>query len=62
MTAPKKFAPNYLKLADVAEATGCSIRHIQEEIKRGNIRAYKPGKCLLFDPVDVEKWIKRKAV
>lgn len=37
-----------------------SERHIKEEIKRGNLRAYKPGKLLLFIPQEVEKWITKK--
>lgn len=62
MAAEKKTSLNYIKLTDVIEATGCSDRHIREEIKRGNLRAFKPGKEILFSPDDVEKWIKRKAV
>lgn len=52
----------YLKLEEVVEIAGCSPRHIHEEIKRGNLKAYKPGKCLVFKEDDVESWIKRKAV
>nr|BFD63141.1 hypothetical protein BdHM001_18220 [Bdellovibrio sp. HM001] len=51
---------SYIKLTEVIEITGCSERHIREEIKRGNLRAYKPGKELLFKREDVEKWITKK--
>jgi excisionase family DNA binding protein len=52
----------YIKISEVVEISSCSKRHVMEEIKRKNLRAYKPGKELIFDPADVEKWIKRKAV
>ena len=51
---------NYINLQEVVKITGCSERHVREEIKRGNLRAYKPGKELLFKPEDVEKWITKK--
>lgn len=50
----------YFKLPQVIEYSGCSERHIKEEIKRGNLRAYKPGKELLFKPDEVDKWITKK--
>jgi len=50
----------FIKIEGVIEMSGCSKRHIMEEIKRKTLRAYKPGKALLFDPAEVEKWIKRK--
>ena len=52
----------YLLIAEVAEQTHCSVRHIHDEVKKKKLRAFKPGKCLLFDPEDVDKWIKKKAV
>lgn len=52
----------YLTIEQVAEKIGCSVRYLHEEIKKKNLRAYKPGKRLVFDPEDVQKWIKKKAV
>lgn len=53
---------NYLKIKDVIDISGCSERHIREEIARGNLKAFKPGKELLFRPEDIEKWILKKAI
>lgn len=53
---------NYITLKEAAEYCHCSIRHLQEEITRGNLRAYKPGKLLLFDIEDLNKWVKKKAI
>lgn len=50
----------YIKLPDVVAYSSCSVRHIKEEISRGNLRAYKPGKELLFKIEDVDKWITKK--
>lgn len=52
----------YLTIKEVAEKYRVSVRHLQDEKKRGNLKAFKPGKVLLFNQEDVEKWIKRKAV
>lgn len=60
MSAEKKL--NYLTIKEVAESFHVSVRHLHDEIKRGNLKAYKPGKSLLFNLEDVEKWLKRKAV
>lgn len=38
----------------------CSVRHIKEEISRGNLKAFKPAKELLFRVDDVQKWVLRK--
>lgn len=52
----------YLKIDEVVGISSCSKRHVMEEIKRKKLKAFKPGKELLFDPHDVEVWIKRKVV
>ncbi|MBA3755920.1 MAG: helix-turn-helix domain-containing protein [Nitrosomonas sp.] len=52
----------YMTIKEVALTAQTSVRHVAEEIKRKNLRAFKPGKRLLFDPEDVQKWIKKKAV
>ncbi len=53
---------NYMTLKEAAEYAHVSIRHLQEEISRKNLRAYKPGKLVLFDIEDLNKWIKKKAL
>lgn len=52
----------HFKLPAIVELLKVSPRHIKEEIKRGNLRAFKPGKELIFFQEDIEKWVKRKAV
>jgi excisionase family DNA binding protein len=52
----------FLTIEEVAKKATVSTRHVANEIKRGNLKAFKPGKRLLFNSEDVEKWIKRKAV
>lgn len=65
---PKKEEPLVLpnmphfRLRAVVELLHVSARHVKEEIKRGNLRAFKPGKELIFFQEDIEKWVKRKAV
>lgn len=52
----------FLNVDEVVEIAGCSKRHVMEEIRRKNLRAFKPGKELRFAPDDVEKWITKKVV
>lgn len=61
MTEVRKEELKYMTLKEVSEATKTSIRYVQEEIKRKNLRAFKLGKRLLFSPEEVLKWIKKKA-
>jgi excisionase family DNA binding protein len=56
----EKKLTKYLTLEDVKDYAQCSQRYIYYEIERKNLRAYKLGRMLRFDPVDVEMWIKRK--
>ena len=52
----------YVTIEEACEYTQVSLRHLKEEIKRKNLRCYKPGKRLLFSIDDLNKWIKQKAV
>ena len=52
----------YLTLKEAAEYCHVSTRHLQEEITRKNLRAYKPGKYVLFEIDELNKWIKKKAI
>lgn len=58
----EKLKEQFLIIEDVAKIANVSLRHIKDEIKRGNLRAYKPGKRLIFDPIEVTKWIRKTAV
>ena len=58
----KEELPKLMTVDEVLAYAGCSLRHLDDEIKRGNLRAYKPGKERKFFPDEVIKWIKKKAV
>ena len=45
-----------------AAAAKCSIYTIREAIKRGDLKAYRPGKGYLIDPVDLDRWVRSNAV
>lgn len=49
-----------LTIEQVAKKIGCSIRHVYDEIARGNLKAMKLGKRLKFEQQEVVKWAKRK--
>lgn len=51
----------YMTIEEVCAYARCSERHLHQEIKRKNLKAHKPVREILFDPRDVEAWIKRKA-
>lgn len=51
---------DYMKLSEVMAYASCSERFIMDEIKRKNLRAYKPVRELLFDPKDVHAWFRKK--
>lgn len=53
---------DFLFIEDVADMAGCSVRHIHDEIKRGNLKAMRLGRRLRFDEDEVMKWAKRKTV
>ncbi|MGZ3797894.1 MAG: helix-turn-helix domain-containing protein [Pseudobdellovibrionaceae bacterium] len=61
MTAAEKIQ-NLLIIEDVAKIAGCSVRHIHDEIKRGNLKALRLGRRLRFEEIEVLKWAKRKTV
>lgn len=52
----------FITIEQAVEYCQVSRRHIETEIKRKNLRCYKPGKRLLFSIEDLNKWIKQKAV
>lgn len=52
---------DYLTCEQVADITKCSVFHIREAVKRGDLVAYKPAKCYLFTRDDVDAWIKSNA-
>lgn len=56
---PQKFGMTFKEAVDYAN---CSLRHLQEEIKKKNLRAYKPGKEVMIPKEELDKWIKKKAV
>lgn len=58
----KQQLDSFLFLEDVVRIAGCSERHIREEIKRGLLKASKPGKRLRFRADDVSAWLSRKTV
>lgn len=51
-----------LDIEGVAKQAGCSVRHIHDEIKRGNLKAMRLGRRLRFEQQEVLKWAKRKTV
>lgn len=51
---------SYMTIEDVCSYAKCSERHIHQEIKRKNLKAHKPVREILFDPVDVATWVKKK--
>lgn len=38
---------------------GVSDSTIRRAIEDGSLKAFKPGKCILIDPVDLQVWAKR---
>ena len=48
----------YLTTEQVAELTHCSVFHVREAVKHGELVAYKPAKCYLFTRSDVDAWVK----
>ena len=61
MTLKEKLLTETMTIDEVARAGKCTVRHVQDEIKRGHIRGSKPGRAWVFLPEEVEKWIKRKS-
>lgn len=53
---------DYLTCEQVAEIAKCSIFHVREAVKRGDLAAYKPAKSYLFTREDVDAWVKNAAV
>jgi excisionase family DNA binding protein len=49
----------YLTIEQVAEYLHMTTKSVQRKVQSGEIKAYKPGKRLLFKLEEIEKWIKR---
>jgi len=62
MAAAKKIQEIPLGIEDAMAQGNCSERHVREEIKRKNLRASKPGKRIVLNQEDIDKWIKRKTI
>jgi excisionase family DNA binding protein len=61
MSVAEKFGlTKYMTIDEVCEYAKCSKRHLFAEIQRKNLKAHKPVREILFDPQDVQAWIKRK--
>lgn len=52
----------FLSCEQAAAAAQCSVYKIREAIKRGEIKAYRPGKSFAVDAADLEKWVRSHAV
>ena len=48
--------PEYINIEKAAEIACCSIYHIREAIKRGDLEAFRPARAYL------DKWIKKSRV
>ena len=49
----------FIGVEELAEILGCSKKTVQNRISSGNVPTYyKPGRRVLFDKNEVEKWIK----
>lgn len=47
----------YLTCEQVAEIVHCSIFRVREAAKKGELKAYRPGKGYLFVREDVDAWV-----
>lgn len=54
--------PEYVDVTKAAELACCSIYHIREAIKKGDLAAYKPGKNYVMTLEDVNNWILKSKV
>lgn len=51
-----------LSMMECAEKAGCSVRHIQREIRQGNLTAYRPARVIKVLEDDFWSWFKGKQV
>lgn len=54
--------PEYINIEKAAEIACCSIYHIREAIKRGDLEAFRPARAYLIEPAALDKWIKKSCV
>ena len=52
----------FLNCEQAATAAKCSVYTIREAIKQGALKAYRPGKVYLIDPVDFDRWVRNNVV
>ena len=52
----------FMSCEQAAAAAKCSIYKIREAIKNGALKAYRPGKVYVIDPVDLDSWVRSSAV
>lgn len=53
--------PTRLTVSEVADELRCSERHVNDEIRRLNLRATKVGGRWLIDPDDISAYVDAKA-
>lgn len=52
----------FMDCEQAATAAKCSIYKIREAIKKGELKAYRPGKVYVIDPADLDAWVRSSAV
>lgn len=59
----EKKIERFLTLDEAAEFLGkMSPSTLRQKVARGMIRAYKPGKHVVFDPADLRDFVRRRPV
>lgn len=58
--SPQLRQDGYLSLEQAAHFLGgMSVSTLTEKARAGDVKAYKPGKHLIFDPKDLREYVKR---
>ena len=52
----------FMNCEQAAAAAKCSIYRIREAIKKGALKAYRPGKVYVIDPADLDSWVRSNTV
>ncbi len=47
----------YLRLGEIVTLTGLSQTHVRDEIRRGNLEAFRVGRAVLVPRDAVDRWI-----
>lgn len=55
-------SPKFFTLAQMAEQVAVSEMTLRREIKRGELRPSRIGRCLRVTPEEIERWRLSKAV